>query len=396
MRPSTPPLLMLLIVPAAWACTSPPATGPADGGAADAASPVADAGSPPADADPPPPVPQDAGPPPTCGDGATPTILAAGGERTHGATMVITGCRFGDDDAPGPRLFDAVDNQPAYEGLSVGDVVPTDEDAPWSRNGSPWATEVRLAEEDARPHRAAFYRAAGGSHGGDGFLGWPRALGGTRPPADQLLLYVSWWYRPSMDPGGGEPEGANKFIRIWDNDGAERSYVSWTHMHIGYSGSERTGWRSFTQDGRVGRWNRMEIIVDAERGTVRHYVNGVYQRVSHSSVGEFDIDDYEKRPEFADLGLNVAVLGFDHGLTSYGAMVTDFGEIYIDTTRARVEIGDAPTWAETRHREIQLPTAWSDGSIEVTLQEGSLEGLSGRYLYVIDAEGNVNEEGFPL
>ena len=322
--------------------------------------------------------------------------MAITGDRSHDGRLQITGCRFGTKAQAGPRLYDTVDNQPAYAGLSPGDPIPTDGAAPWTRNGDSWAELTRYSDDGPRRRRAGFYRVSGGTHGGDGKLGWPRALGGTRPPADQLLLYVSWWYRPSMDPGGGEPAGSNKFIRIWDNDGPERSFVSWTHMHIGYSGGERSGWRSWTQDGRVGEWNRMEITVDAERGTVRHYVNGVYQQVSQSSVGAFDIDDFMKRPEFAELGLSVAVLGFDHGLSSYGEMITDFGEVYIDTTRARVEIGDAPTWEATRHKEVQPPVAWSDGSIEVRLQEGSFDELPGRYLYVVDAEGRANAEGFEL
>ncbi|MEC7521680.1 MAG: hypothetical protein VYE22_17495 [Myxococcota bacterium] len=325
-----------------------------------------------------------------------PQVVAVAGPLEHGARLVVTGCGFGDRDAPGPRLYDRVDDQPAYAGAAVGDLVPVGDDAPWSRRSDNWATTPRLADDRPRGHRARFYRVAGGGNGGDGYLGWPRALGGTRPPPDQLRLYVSWWYRPSMDPGGGDPEGANKFIRVWDNDGAERTYVSWTHMHIGYSGGERTGWRSWTRDGRIGEWNRMEILVDAEAGTVRHYVNGVYQRVSHSAVGDFDIDDFEKDPAFAELGLNVAVLGFDHGLTSYPDMVTDFGEIWAHTSPARLEIGDAPTWSETRHREIQLPTSWEDGAIAVELDEGTFDTLGGRYLYVVDDRGRVNERGFPL
>lgn len=42
------------------------------------------------------------------------------------------------------------------------------------------------------------------------------------------------------------------------------------------------------------------------------------------------------------------------------------------------------------------PSAWEDKALEVTLQASSFETLSGRYLYGIDAENNVNEEGFVL
>ena len=48
-------------------------------------------------------------------------------------------------------------------------------------------------------------------------------------------------------------------------------------------------------------------------------------------------------------------------------------DVYIDTTQARVEIGDAPTYAASRHREIQLPTAWSDSSITRHGEPGQLQ-----------------------
>ncbi len=388
-----------LLVLITLGCSGPPASGldaaVVDAAAADASRAV-DAASeidaaPPPDATPP-----DAGR--TCLGAEGPEILAALGERADGASLRIEGCRFGPKAEAAPRLYDRVDDQPAYAGLSVGDRIPTDGDAPWTVNHDNWSEFVRYATDRPRPGRAAFYRVSGGSNGGDGALGWPRALGGTSPPPEQRLLYVSWWYRPSMDPGGGSPtSGSNKFIRVWDDPEFGGTKVSWTQMHLTYrSGAEHTAWRSWSRDGRVGEWNRMEITIDADGGTVRHYVNNVQQRVSNSTRGDFDIDDFEKHPDWAHLGLSVAVLGFDHGDNSYGEMVTDFGEIYIDTTRARVEIGDAPTWGESRHRELQLPTEWSDDAIVVQVGRGAFEALAGQYLYVVDAEGRVNEDGFAL
>src|SRR5690554_5951107 len=141
-----------------------------------------------------------------CPDGASPAIVAVAGDLTHQATLRIDGCRFGIKAQAAPRLHDTVDNQLAYASLTVGDRIPTEaDDAPWSDNHDSWRNFVRLADEDPRAHRTAFYRVSGGVHGGDGALGWPRALGANQPPADQRVLYATWWYRPSMDPGGGDP-----------------------------------------------------------------------------------------------------------------------------------------------------------------------------------------------
>jgi hypothetical protein len=72
--------------------------------------------------------------------------------------------------------------------------------------------------------------------------------------------------------------------------------------------------------------------------------------------------------------------------------------VYIDDvfiqkgTRARIEIGDSAVWSNCTHREIQIPTAWADGSITITVNQGSFEPCNTYYLFVIDADGNVSDQ----
>ena len=81
------------------------------------------------------------------------------------------------------------------------------------------------------------------------------------------------------------------------------------------------------------------------------------------------------------------------GLTDTGTI--DIDEIYIDSTRARVEVCNAPTLAASTRCELQLPTAWSDSSITVTLKQGYLPaGIA--YVYVMNAAGGVNAAGHPI
>ena len=73
-------------------------------------------------------------------------------------------------------------------------------------------------------------------------------------------------------------------------------------------------------------------------------------------------------------------------------------EVYIDTTRARVFLSDSSTWAaidSTKEKDIQIPTAWSSGSVTVDCNIPSF--TSGNlYMYVINADGEVNENGFEV
>jgi hypothetical protein len=71
-------------------------------------------------------------------------------------------------------------------------------------------------------------------------------------------------------------------------------------------------------------------------------------------------------------------------------------DIYVDNTRARVEIGNASTWATCTERVIQVPTTWSSDSITLTVNQASFRQGETAYLYVVDENGSVNENGFEI
>jgi hypothetical protein len=82
-------------------------------------------------------------------------------------------------------------------------------------------------------------------------------------------------------------------------------------------------------------------------------------------------------------------LGMMHGPTTVPASVY-FDDLYIASTQARVEIGDSPTWSACTHREIQVPQAWVDGQIQVSLNLGSFKNTPSVYVFVIDSTGVVS------
>ncbi len=73
-----------------------------------------------------------------------------------------------------------------------------------------------------------------------------------------------------------------------------------------------------------------------------------------------------------------------------------YDSLYIDDSWHRVLLSSSRTWRDVRDSEIQIPTTWDDGRIEVMLRFGSLDPEMPMYLYVVDGEGNANEEGFRL
>ena len=67
--------------------------------------------------------------------------------------------------------------------------------------------------------------------------------------------------------------------------------------------------------------------------------------------------------------------------------------IYIDTTWARVEIGDEPIYDACSRREIQIPTHWSSGQIKVTANPGSFRPGEVVYVFVIN-ENDTRSIGY--
>ncbi len=66
-------------------------------------------------------------------------------------------------------------------------------------------------------------------------------------------------------------------------------------------------------------------------------------------------------------------------------------EVYVDSTQARVELGDAPSWGDCTQRSPQPASAWSDGAVTVTLNQGRLSGDA--YAFVVTTAGQIIELG---
>jgi hypothetical protein len=73
-----------------------------------------------------------------------------------------------------------------------------------------------------------------------------------------------------------------------------------------------------------------------------------------------------------------------------------YDNIYIDKSIARIEIGNASTYAASTRREIQVPNLWGNSSIQFVANKGGLSSNQAVYLYVIDSNGNVNSTGYPI
>jgi len=72
-----------------------------------------------------------------------------------------------------------------------------------------------------------------------------------------------------------------------------------------------------------------------------------------------------------------------------------FDDIYIDDSWSRVEIGNNQNYNNCTHREMQIPQAWTNNSINFKFNKGSFNVGDNLYLFVIDGNGVVSQ-GYPI
>ncbi len=89
-----------------------------------------------------------------------------------------------------------------------------------------------------------------------------------------------------------------------------------------------------------------------------------------------------------------AFVAFGYNRNEIVNMSFDIDDVYIDSSWARIEIGDKPDFDSCTHREVQVPISWSDSSVEFSVNQGSFQNGDSVYLFVVDSDGNVSD-GLP-
>ncbi|MFC2143541.1 hypothetical protein ACFLQN_04020 [Candidatus Aenigmatarchaeota archaeon] len=322
-------------------------------------------------------------------DPGQPVILSVSGTIVDGENFTINGSGFGTKDPVEPYLWDTIDNQEAYSGLSHGDVIPAGDGYPWSANGAYnyedsvkyWTIDPRVP---GKPHYHVPANMTGYLNGRD--------LGDETP----TKFYVNWWTRFSGNINNGAGGGSStKIIRVWVRNQISYGTISWTGMH--------TQWSQF-DDGNVSNpvhwgdwdngadnfntWHNVDIAVDSNGWDTNEAsficrTNGeiIHNVTTLGGTGPFNTLTY--------IGL-----GANHP-ENLDNITADFTDIYVDGTFARIVLGDAPNYENITYSEMQIPhTTWNDSTIEFTANLGSFEGEQ-LYLFVINEDGIVSN-GFAI
>lgn len=214
-------------------------------------------------------------------------------------------------------------------------------------------------------------------------------------PSSQSHYYTSFWfYLPSNLPTGNN----NKYFRagstssntnlIWNSNSNSANYQTTVEFAVG--GTEVNA-GSLSKASSLGNWSFIEImwalpVLGSNDDYVKIYANGVLVNSLLSSGGLWPSGEEMINSPYISIGTWFSTtLGIGDGFY--------YDDVYIDYTQARIMLGNSPDFTLSSHREMQIPTEWADNSISITANPGSFNTGDTAYLYVIDADGNVSNNG---
>ena len=336
---------------------------------------------------------------------AAPAITGVSGTVQDGQTVTISGSGFG---ATGPNvvLFDS------FEKGTAGQVVSL---ATGSADIGEWN---ELPTSDSESTISSAYALSGGK---SMQIDWRPGSGGGPavyyPNVQNSYLLFSWWqFIPTNRdvPGTNNVDGANwKWFWMGDrHDGWPMGSDYTGPQHYGFNPDGSTygvqgagpghehdlptrydcGWYENDSLFRKGTWMRVTMVMKnaASGGSIWQ------QEVSSAGhVIQFNVSNIVTA--HADDPWNILFLpGYGRGDSN---AVAFYDDVYIatgDGARARVEIGNEPTYSASTNLALVTPTAWGDTSITATVRQGQFAAEESAYLYVVHADGTVNAAGYPV
>lgn len=311
------------------------------------------------------------------------TVNGVSGSVQHGTTITISGSNFGTKPTAAPLIYDDIEG---------GSFDPR------------WTSTTRLSPNGTE----ARHQFSGGS-GTVNFVDYQAGGWFTGGSNNAGPWFCQYWFKLADDWTWGSGTygqmGANlaniKIFRMWETGPADEDFVIATE---GWGGSciwtvenvaaGNVGWfeGNYKQNWSKGTWHLFQFEykdsdVGQNNGVIRMWRDGQLVLEKTNLLTRENYSAY-KRP---------FIVGF---YNSWGDASTDdnhfyIDDAYIDTSWARVEIGNAPTYGACSHREVQLPTSWSTGQVSVTVNQGSFNSGDQAYVFVVNSSGQASA-GYPV
>lgn len=335
---------------------------------------------------------------------AAPAISSVSGVVEADARVTVNGSGFGTKTTAGPLVFDNFESGQNGQGISGN--------APTVRNNSTGWTWGQYGSGANVPHysnqivRPNSSRSSRHVFGGSSYNVSLELIHETPNTGDEI--YFSFW-RYHNRTSSVWSRNVKPWM-VWGNNDGTRptAYTGWGNPGNGDgefrnavidSGStSNTLWGGPEMNTVAGQWVRIEGYLkqsgpSTANGAFQTWVHqtstpGITLAQSSLAYTTRSSTNYWRQWHFGSYNAT------DDPSASTADVYLD--DIYFDRTRARVEIGNASRWSDCSRRELQVATSWSNNGIEFTVSPGVFNPGAQVWLYVVDGQGVVNEQGYPV
>jgi len=333
---------------------------------------------------------------------ARPFIHGVEGRVLDGNSITITGANFGNQ-GPDIVIFDD------FEGGTDGTRIKT---GPGSATLGQWdglgRGTIRYTKSVSHSGSLAFQATSGQPDHPSGNICARASFSMTNE------FFGCWWvYLPRDDEWPGAGVYSVNWKQVWiytdlRSWGSEKLNDCVIATILGDEGNGGYGALAGNAIGGFTRWNYRMNKGQWQRSMI-HWVGSASNKGSCKATylqynGSNTVYDWIDETNIK----NQSHSGYGYGIVDLGAYCHQtegsdshptFDDFYFASgpnCRARVEIGDKDTYESCTNLTITTPTAWQDREITTTVRRGSLKPCKTYYLYVFNADGNVNAEGFPV
>lgn len=324
--------------------------------------------------------------------GAMPNIKISPQNFEHRKVVTIVGTGFGPKKTAAPLIWDDVES---------GAFHPN------------WASTNQLqvgSGLNQRHHQSQY----------NGYMNFTRSTNSAYFAASNDVYpdwFVQYWFKlgDDWDWGSTDHSGKDRFLsnikvfRLWNPGSTDENFVvalnGWVNS-IEYvmegvrgepNGKFLSGFKSKLKD---GRWHLLQFAfgdnwgLDQKDGEFHAWVDGKLVVSDKKILTREDFPGY-KRPFIIGLS-EVWGPNSEKGETDKSPNSFYIDDIYMDNSWARIELGDNPIYESCSHREIQIPTEWSETKISFKVNVGSFVPGARAYLFVINDHGQSNTVGKPV
>ena len=187
----------------------------------------------------------------------------------------------------------------------------------------------------------------------------------------------------------------NKTLRFWGADGnnchTNGGYPDTSRFKVTPELTQGTFWYRHPDLEQAPRvWNNEQLVYESsdvgiQNGRWWFAINNVF------TYSDLIISRDSVRPSrYSKIFQSQVSNGAQPGSYVY------YDSLYIDDSWHRVLVSPQPTWDTAGDVEVQIPVQWTDDHVEFVARVGSLESSEQLYLYVVNSDGQVNTNGFPL